>query len=92
MNELFPIAGGLLVQPFASIVPHRLRMAVKIAVGMMVALAATWGSGEYQISWSYVWFDAFLVAAGAVSGSVIRKGIRAAVTTANSWFHPASAA
>jgi hypothetical protein len=76
MNELFPIIGGFLAEWFAPVAPRRARVALAIIGGCIIALAATLGSGEYQISWSYLLLDVLLVAAGEVSGMFIRSAVR----------------
>ena len=76
MNELFPIIGGFLAEWFASVALRRARVALAIIGGCIIAFAATLGSGEYKISWSYILLDALLVAAGEVNGMVIRSVVR----------------
>jgi hypothetical protein len=78
MNELFPLASGLLLGALmAGLRPRRPWLGIPIAIALGVA--ATFVSGEYKIGWDYVLIDVPLVSICAVAGFMLVRRRRLGV-------------
>lgn len=74
MNELFPIASGVLLAVLLLRLRPELRPRVGVAAALLCGLAATLTSREFQLSWAYVLVDAALVAGAALATlAVLRR-------------------
>lgn len=72
MQELFPFAAGflvgLLVQPIRA---AWLRTTALVVLCLLFGFAASWLSGELEVSWGFLSVDALLVWAGALGAVVL---------------------
>jgi hypothetical protein len=70
MSEIFPVFGGVLV---GVLVARRPRVPVALAAVLAVALGtlATIVSGEFRLSWDYLYFDIPFVALSAAGTTVL---------------------
>jgi len=74
MNELLPIMSGLLLGSAVGYVRPERRLRVGIALGLLLAVAATVLSGEYLESWGFLVVDLLLVGVCAVASfTVVRR-------------------
>jgi hypothetical protein len=72
MNELFPIAAGLLCGILLGVVTARRRPVVWVIGSIVIGVAATFISGEWKIGWEYLLIDiplAGMAAAAAFLGA-----------------------
>lgn len=67
MEEIFPIAAGVVCGVLLGAVTARRRLAVGLAVSLVAGFLATVLSGEWRVSWGYLVFDVILVAACATA-------------------------
>jgi hypothetical protein len=65
-NELFPVIAGILIGLVMGGVTARKRPWAWLALSVLLGLAATVTSGEYQVSWEYLLIDIPLVAGASV--------------------------
>ncbi len=74
LEELFPLAGGLLLGCLAHVL-HKWSRASKgwmiLAAVVIVAVCATVASGEFRESWGFLVVDLSLVSLAAVSGYLL---------------------
>ncbi len=84
MEELFPIASGLLVGALLGAVRPKLRLLVGVALAVALGVLATVVSGEFRLSWAYLAIDIPLVAVSAAIGFLAAKRVRAMVGSASS--------
>ncbi len=70
MTEIFPFVGGVLIGVLVALRP---RIPVAIAAVLAVALGAlgTIVSGEFRLSWAYLYFDIPFVALTAVGTTML---------------------
>jgi hypothetical protein len=73
MNELFPVASGLLIGCLIGGLRPQLRIAVGGLLCIVAGTAATVISGEFRMSWEYLLVDIPLVALSAYAGFVIAR-------------------
>jgi hypothetical protein len=67
MQEFFPIVSGLILGAAAlQISSARLRLAVLLAMSVVLGMIATTVSGEHLISWAFILIDIPLVLGAAV--------------------------
>ena len=77
MNELFPVACGLLIGSLIGGLRPQLRIAVGGLLSIAAGTAATVISGEFRMSWEYLLADIPLVALFAYVGFVIARTLAA---------------
>jgi hypothetical protein len=68
MQELFPIACGLLLGVALGFVRPTIRLPVGAALAIVLGVLATVVTGEFKTSWGYVLIDIPLVAVAATVG------------------------
>jgi hypothetical protein len=73
MNELFPVASGLLIGCLIGGLRPQLRIAVGGLLSIAAGAAATVISGEFRMSWEYLLVDIPLVALSAYAGFLIAR-------------------
>jgi hypothetical protein len=66
MEEVFPVAAGVLLGLLSFRLPRSLKAAVIGALSVVVGVLAAWLSGELAISWVYALVDTAQVAVAAV--------------------------
>ena len=74
MEELFPIASGLLVGALLGAIRPKLRLLVGVALAVALGVLATVVSGEFRLSWAYLAIDIPLVAVSAAIGFLAANG------------------
>lgn len=77
MNELFPIAGGLLAGLIAGTRSRRTRFLVSIVLGSVAGVTATLATGEYRVGWYFFLIDAALAIGAAMSVPAFARATRA---------------
>ena len=72
MTEIFPFFGGVLI---GVLVARRPRIPLAVAAVLAVALGvlATVVSGEFRLSWAYLYFDVPFVALTAAGTTVLAR-------------------
>ena len=75
MNELFPVASGLLIGCLIGGLRPQLRLVVGGLLSFVVGTAATVISGEFRMSWDYLLVDIPLVALSAYVGFVVTRAL-----------------
>ncbi len=78
MQELLPIAGGLLCGVLIGLARPRLRVGAGALVAVALGVIATVVSGEYRIGWEYLLVDMPLVAGSEIVGHLAVPRMRAA--------------
>jgi hypothetical protein len=73
MNELFPIAAGLLCGLLLGSLTAKWKVYVGIAFSIVAGTLATIVSGEWRISWGFLLIDIPLVAISAVVGVLLSR-------------------
>lgn len=73
MNELFPIAAGLLCGLLLGAVTARRRMATGVGFAVVAGTLATVVSGEWRVSWAFLLVDIPLVAVSAALGALLSR-------------------
>jgi hypothetical protein len=78
MNELFPVACGILVGSVLGVLRPAGRLWLAVLLSILLGFAATVLSGEFRIGWEYLLIDIPLVAmstAGAylALGAMVRR-------------------
>ena len=76
MQELFPLACGLLLGAALGFVRPTLRLPVGAAMAVVLGVLATVATGEFKTSWSFVLIDIPLVALAAVVGLLAGRRAR----------------
>ncbi|HSC90102.1 MAG TPA: hypothetical protein VLB86_00460 [Gaiellaceae bacterium] len=76
INELLPIASGLVVGALLGLVRPSLRLPVGAALAVLLGTLATIASGEYRIGWEFLLIDIPLVGLCAVAGLVTARRVR----------------
>jgi hypothetical protein len=77
MQELFPLACGLLLGVGLGVVRPTLRLPVGAALAIVLGLLATVITGEFKTSWAYLLFDIPLVGFAAFLGFLSGRRVRA---------------
>jgi len=65
MDELFPVVSGVVLGIVVAGIRPSLRLWIGIPVSIVLGLAATGLSGEFEVGWEYLLIDIPLVAASA---------------------------
>ena len=77
MNEVVPVALGLLAGLLLGLVTARRRAPAWIAASVVLGVAATFLTGEWRVSWAFLLIDIPLVAVSAVPAYLLaRRGAR----------------
>jgi hypothetical protein len=76
VNELFPIAGGILLGVLLVQVPVRARFWAGIAGVVLIGFLATVISGEFRIGWEYLLVDIPLVAVASAGTFLLVRRLR----------------
>jgi hypothetical protein len=66
MHELFPIMSGLLVGASLGLLRPKARLIPGVAAAIILGTLATIVSGEYEISWEFLFIDIPLVAGSSL--------------------------
>jgi hydrogenase/urease accessory protein HupE len=72
MTEIFPFASGVLVGVLVALRP-RIPVAVAALLAVILGTLATIVSGEFRLSWAYLYFDIPFVALTAVGTTVLAR-------------------
>jgi hypothetical protein len=78
VNELLPIASGLVAGSLLPLLRPSLRLPTGAALAVALGLLATVVSGEFKTSWGFLLVDIPLVALSAVAGFVTVARLREA--------------
>jgi hypothetical protein len=73
MQELFPLACGLVLGVFLGAVRPGMRLPVGAALAIVLGVLATVATGEFKTSWGYLLIDIPLVAIAAVAGLAVGR-------------------
>jgi len=65
MDELFPVVSGVVLGIVVAGIRPSLRLWIGIPVSIVLGLAATVLSGEFEVGWEYLLIDVPLVAVSA---------------------------
>jgi hypothetical protein len=76
MQELFPIACGLLLGVTLGFVRPAMRLPVGAGLAVLLGLLATVITGEFKTSWGYLLIDIPLVAIAAFLGFASARHLR----------------
>jgi len=76
MQELLPIAWGLLLGGLLGVVRPTLRLLVGVVLSLVLGVMATVVTGEASLSWAYVFVDAPLVGCAALAGLTAGRHLR----------------
>jgi hypothetical protein len=76
MNELFPVASGLVIGLLVGLLRPSLRVGVAVLLSAVFGLVATVASGEFRTSWDYLLIDIPLVAGSAGLSFLITRAVR----------------
>jgi hypothetical protein len=76
MNELFPIASGLLLGSTLTLIRPRMRLTVGVGASVVFGTMATIVSGEYKIGWEFLLIDIPLVAVCSATAFATVRGAR----------------
>ena len=77
MQELFPLACGLLLGSALGYLRPALRLSVGAALSIVLGVLATVVTGEFKTSWSYLLIDIPLVAVAATLGLAAGRWVSA---------------
>jgi hypothetical protein len=75
VNEIFPIAAGLLCGVLLGSLTARRRVLVGLTFSVVAGVLATVVSGEWRVSWAYLLVDIPLVAVSAVVGTLLSRRV-----------------
>lgn len=76
VNELLPIASGLVAGALLGFLRPSLRLPAGIALAVVLGTLATVVSGEYRIGWEFLLIDIPLVGLCAVAGLLTARWLR----------------
>jgi hypothetical protein len=76
MQELFPLACGLLLGATLGALRPSLRLPLGALLAVLLGVLATVVTGEFRLSWDYVLFDIPLVAVAAGLGFMAARRLR----------------
>jgi hypothetical protein len=82
VEELFPLATGLVLGGLLGFVRPSIRLPVGAALAVALGVLATVASGEFRVSWAYLLIDIPLVAVAAILGLLIARGLAPSVPEA----------
>jgi hypothetical protein len=77
VNELLPIAGGILLGALLTRLPPRARIPVGIVGVVLIGVAATVVSGEFRVSWGFLAIDVPGAAIATVCGYLLTRALAA---------------
>jgi hypothetical protein len=80
MQELFPIASGLILGSALTLIRPRMRLAVGVAASVVLGTLATVVSGEYRIGWEFLLIDIPLVALCSGAAFATVRAMRRRIT------------
>jgi hypothetical protein len=80
MQELFPIASGLILGSALTLIRPRMRLAVGVAASVVLGTLATVVSGEYRIGWEFLVIDIPLVALCSGAAFATVRAMRRRIT------------
>jgi hypothetical protein len=75
VNELFPIAAGLLCGLLLGSLTVKRRIFVGLAFALVAGTLATIVSGEWQMSWAFLLIDIPLVAISSAAGVLLSRRV-----------------
>jgi len=75
MDELFPIACGILVGSALGVAGPAGRLRLAVALSVVLGFAATVTSGEFRIGWEFLLIDIPLVAISAAGAYLVMGAI-----------------
>jgi hypothetical protein len=78
MEELLPVASGLVIGLILGLIRPSLRIPVGVLLIVAFGVVATVVSGEYLISWSFLLIDIPLVALSAAASLFVMYRLRSA--------------
>jgi hypothetical protein len=76
MDELLPIASGLVAGLALGLLASRLRLPVGAIAAVVLGTLATVVSGEFRLSWAFLLIDIPLVAVASVAGLLAGRLVR----------------
>jgi len=76
VEELFPVASGLIVGGILGLIRPSMRFWVGAVLAIILGVLATVVSGEYAISWGFLLIDIPLVAISATAGLALVRRVR----------------
>jgi hypothetical protein len=80
MQELFPIACGLVLGGALGLLRPSVRLPVGALMAVVLGVLATVVTGEFRLSWGYVLVDIPLVACAALVGLAAGRRLRPLAT------------
>ena len=80
MAEAIPILSGMALGAIAGLLRGRVPAWAMAVMVCLFAGAATIGSGEFRVGWSYLLVDAAQVAAGAAFSMIVLRRLRGTVS------------
>jgi CHASE2 domain-containing sensor protein len=78
MQELFPIAAGLLAGAFLTLVRPTLRPPLGLVAAVVIGFLATVLSGEFRIGWEFLIIDIPGAALAVFAGNALTQRLRRA--------------
>lgn len=76
MEELLPVASGLILGSMLGLLHPSLRAPVGLVLIVALGVTATVVSGEYLISWTFLFIDIPLVAVSAAASLILTHRLR----------------
>jgi hypothetical protein len=76
VQELFPLACGLLLGALLGLLRPSIRAPVGALAAVVLGVLATVISGEFRVSWEFLLFDIPLVAVSACLGLIAARHVR----------------
>ena len=76
MEEMFPIACGLLAGIHVGLIRPAWRIAVGASLAIVLGVAATVVSGEFKVSWAFLLVDIPLVALSEIVAHTALRALR----------------
>ena len=75
MNELFPLACGILIGSVLGVVRPAGRLRLAVVLSVVLGVAATVISGEFRIGWEFLLIDIPLVAISTAGAYLLLSAI-----------------
>ena len=75
MNELFPVAAGVVVGLALGLIRPSMRLLVGAPLAVLFGVVATVISGEFRIGWEYLLIDIPLVGLSAVATLMVTRRV-----------------
>jgi hypothetical protein len=76
MHELLPIVSGILAGAALGSIRPTWRLPIGLVVAIILGIVATIVSGEFRVSWAYLFIDIPLVAVSAAAGLLVARRLR----------------